>query len=55
MQMKVDLFVIRGLTKMANSLCRYYGYSGIDFEKFLSHFEKGLRQELDFKTEVINS
>lgn len=54
-QTKLDLFVIRRLTKMANYLTSRYGYSGIDFDKFLNHFEKGLRQELDFKTEVINS
>ena len=47
--------MIRRLTKMANYVCRQYGYTGIDFDKFLNHFEKGLRQELDFKTEVINS
>ena len=40
---------------MANKACLYYDYKGIDFDKFLNHFEKGLRQELDFKTEVINS
>ena len=40
---------------MANFLCQRYDYKGIDFDKFLNHFEKGLRQELDFKTEVINS
>lgn len=40
---------------MANKLCLYYDYKGIDFDKFLNHFEKGLVQELDFKTEVINS
>lgn len=54
-QTKIDLFVIRKLTKMANTLCGYYDYKGIDFDKFLNHFEKGLLQELDFKTEVINS
>ena len=40
---------------MANKLCLYYDYKGIDFDKFLNHFEKSLLQELDFKTEVINS
>ena len=55
MQTKLDLFVIRKLAKMANYLCRMYEYRGIDFDKFLNHFEKGLMQELDFKTEVINS
>ena len=55
MQTKLDLFVIRKLAKMANYLCARYDYKGIDFDKFLNHFEKGLRQELDFKTEVINS
>ena len=40
---------------MSNWLCSYYGYKSLDFDKFLNHFEKGLRQELDFKTEVINS
>lgn len=54
-QTKLDLFVIRNLAKMANYLCRVYDYKGIDFEKFLNHFEKGLLQELDFKTEVINA
>mmetsp|Transcript_34145 Transcript_34145/g.42220 ORF Transcript_34145/g.42220 Transcript_34145/m.42220 type:complete len:177 (+) Transcript_34145:761-1291(+) len=54
-QTKVDLFVIRRLTKLANKICHQYDYKGIDFDKFLNHFEKGLLQELDFKTEVINS
>lgn len=40
---------------MANRMCHYFDYKGIDFDKFLNHFEKGLLQELDFKTEVINS
>ena len=47
--------MIRKLTKLANKLCHYYEYKGIDFDKFMDHFEKGLLQELDFKTEVINS
>lgn len=54
-QTKIDLFVIRKLAKMANVICRRYEYKNLDFDKFLNHFEKGLRQELDFKTEVINS
>ena len=53
--MRLDLFVIRRLGRMANWLCAKYDHKGIDFEKFLNHFEKGLLQELDFKTEVINS
>lgn len=55
MQTWLDLWVIRKLTKVANRLCRWYEYRGLDFTKFLNHFEKGLKQELDFKTEVINS
>ena len=54
-QTKLDLFVIRRLIKLANWLCHKYDYKGIDFDKFLNHFEKGLLQELDFKSEVINS
>jgi aarF domain-containing kinase len=54
-QTKLDLWVIRQLTKAANKLAAYYEYTGLDFTKFLQHFEKSLCQELDFKQEVINS
>ena len=54
-QTKLDLFVIRRIAKLSNYLCAYYDYKGIDFDKFLNHFEKGLLQELDFKREVINA
>lgn len=40
---------------MANKLARRYDYEGLDFTKFMAHFERGLLQELDFKQEVINS
>ena len=47
--------MIRRIAKLSNYLCAYYDYKGIDFDKFLNHFEKGLLQELDFKREVINA
>ena len=55
LQTNIDLKVIRILSRLANKMCRYYEYTGIDFAKFMQHFEKGLMQELDFKQEVINS
>lgn len=54
-QTKIDIFVIRQISKLANRLCRYYKYTGVDFVKFMAHFEKSLLQELDFKQEVINT
>ena len=36
------MFVIRRLAKMATWACEKFDYKGIDFNKFLNHFEKGL-------------
>ena len=54
-QTKIDVFALRQISKLANKLCKYKDFTGIDFVKFMSHFEKSLFQELDFKQEVINS
>lgn len=53
--MKIDLFVLRQLTKWANYLAKRWEYKGFNFTKYLAHFEQALLQELDFKQEVINS
>lgn len=53
--MKIDLFVMRQLSKCANWLSKRWEYQGFDFVKYLKHFDQGLLQELDFKQEVINS
>jgi predicted unusual protein kinase regulating ubiquinone biosynthesis (AarF/ABC1/UbiB family) len=43
------------LARVANYVAKNYEFEGLDFLKFMAHFEKGLLQELDFKNEVINS
>jgi predicted unusual protein kinase regulating ubiquinone biosynthesis (AarF/ABC1/UbiB family) len=38
-QMKIDLFVLRQLTKWANYLAKRWEYKGFNFTKYLAHFE----------------
>lgn len=41
-QTKIDIFVLRQISKLANRLCKYYDYTGVDFVHFMGHFEKSL-------------
>lgn len=41
-QTKFDIFALRQISKLANKLCRWKQYTGIDFVKFMGHFEKSL-------------
>lgn len=54
-QTKLDMFVIRKLINFANYMCKYYEYSGMDFQKFNQHFEQSIVKELDFQQEVVNA